>query len=307
MPAALAHYLFALQNQENIRDVDAFLLGTQGPDPFFFYGMVPWRKKTEPKKIQSYGEDVHHGDFSEIYARMIRYAHSQEGEAKDTLLDYLKGAWAHYCLDRACHPYIFYRSGFDGEGLLNGHYGYAHKVFEVLLDATLKKKYKLPSPSRALKISRKQGMEISKMWKQGSPNTLNEKTFYESLEDYRTIESFLQSKTGYKRMLWKRLGKENVLYAFSYPVHLKKKEALDVLNLQKKEWKNPVTGISSNLSVNEMFRKAEKLFQKGLKVILDPKTIENVSTVLSGLENGIDHDGCPFGKKKAYLDETSPF
>ena len=307
MPAALTHYLFALQNKENIKDVDAFLLGTQGPDPFFFFGMVPWRKKAEPAKIQGYAEELHHSDFSLIYARMIAYANSQKGELQDTLLDYLKGAWAHYCLDRVCHPYVFYRSGFDENGQLKGHYGYAHKVFEALLDATLKKKHKLPSPSRAMKIPQKKGMEISKMWQTGSPDFLNEDTFYESLRDYRSVESFLQSKTGCKRILWKMLGKENVLYAFSYPVFLKGKEGLDALNAQKKEWRNPVTGIPSNLSVDEMFYEAKKLYLKGVKVILEAKNIENTSTSLSNLERGIDHDGCLYGKKKVYLDESSPF
>lgn len=307
MPAALTHHLFALQNKENIKDVDAFLIGTQGPDPFFFFGMVPWRKKADPKKIQGYAEELHHGDFSLIYAKMISYAHSQEGELQDTLLDYLKGAWAHYCLDRVCHPYVFYRSGFDENGGLKGHYGYAHKVFEALLDATLKKKYKLPSPSRAMKISKKKGMEISKMWKQGSPEILGKATFYESLRDYRTIESFLQSKTGCKRILWKLLGKENALYAFSYPVFLKGKESLDVLNRGKKEWRNPVSGVSSNLSVDEMFYEAKKLYIKGAEVILKAKNIENASTSLFNLERGIDHDGGLCGQKKVYLDELAPF
>ncbi len=307
MPAALTHYLFALQNEENISDADAFLLGTQGPDPFFFFGMVPWRKKANPRKIQDYAEQLHHSDFSLIYARMISYARSQSGELQDTLLDYLKGAWAHYCLDRVCHPYVFYRSGFDENGELKGHYGYAHKVFEALLDATLKKKHKLPSPSRAMEISKKKGMEISKMWKQGSPEILDEDTFYESLRDYRTIESFLQSKTGCKRILWKLLGKENALYAFSYPVFLKGKESLDVLNREKKEWRHPVSGASSNLSVDEMFYEAKKLYIKGVKVILEAKTIENTSTSLFNLERGIDHDGTPYGQKKVYQDQSALF
>lgn len=307
MPAALTHYLFALQNKENIKDVDAFFLGTQGPDPFFFYGMVPWRKKIEPKKIQGYGEELHHSDFSLIYARMIAYAHSQEDEKKAMLLDYLKGAWAHYCLDRVCHPYIFYRSGFDENGLLKGHFGYAHKVFEALMDATLKKEHDLPSPSFAMRIPKKKGIEISKMWNQGSPDVLSEDTFYESVRDYRSVESFLQSKTGLKRALWKMLGKESALYAFSYPVFLKKKEGLDVLNKQKRDWRDPVNGNVYDLSLTEMFEEAKKLYQEGVKVILTPKSLENASTSLAFLENGIDHDGCPFSKKKIYLHKSSPF
>lgn len=307
MPAALTHYLFATQNAEGVKDKEAFLLGTQGPDPFFFYGMVPWRKKENPLAIRNYGEEVHHSDFSAIYARMIDYANLKEGEEKDALISYLEGIWAHYCLDRVCHPYIFYRSGFDENGELKGHFGYAHKVFEALLDATLAKENGLPSASRAMKIGKEKAKAISAMWEAGSPELLKADTFYESWRDYRTIESFLQSKTGYKRILWKRLGKENVLYAFSYPVFLKKKEPLDVLNLKKQIWKNPVTGISSSLSVPEMFAEAKKLYRKGEKVILEHQNTENTSTSLVNLEKGIDHDGCPWGQKKIYLDPSSPF
>ena len=307
MPAALTHYLFALENTESVHDVDAFLLGTQGPDPFFFCGMVPWRKKENPQAIREYGESVHHSDFSSIYARMIDYAHGKEGAEKETLLSYMKGVWAHYSLDRCCHPYIFYRSGFDEKGELTGHYGYAHKVFEALLDATLSKKHGLPSASRAMKIDKEKAMAISAMWQAGSPEVLKEDTFYESWRDYRTIESFLQSAMGYKRILWKMLGKENVLYAFSYPVFLKKKEPLDVLNLKKNAWKNPVTGVSYSLSIPEMFSEAKKLFHKGEALIEGHQSVENTSTSLLNLERGIDHDGCPWGQKKAHRDQNSPF
>ena len=145
------------------------------------------------------------------------------------------------------------------------------------------------------------------MWQQGSPETLSEDTFYESLRDYRSVESFLQSATGWKRILWKMLGKENVLYAFSYPVRLKEKEGLDILNEKKKEWRNPVTGASFNLSLDEMFLEAKKLYKKGMMVILEAQTTENASTSLSNLEKGIDHDGCLYAKKKIYRDQSGAF
>lgn len=307
MPAALTHYLFAKGNLEGIGDGEAFLLGSQGPDPFFFYGMVPWRKKESPEKIRGYAERLHHEDFSSIYARMVAYAYLQEGEKRITLLSYLKGLWAHYCLDRVCHPYVFYRSGFDENGALTGHFGYAHKVFEALLDATLAKKKKLPSAARAMRIEKRKAHEISLMWAEGSPDVLKGDVFFESWRDYRTIESFLQSKTGFKRILWKRLGKENVLYAFSYPRRLKAKEPLDVLNLKKAIWKNPSTGLSFSFSLPEMFAEASKLYRKGEKAIENHKNIENTSTSLLNLEKGVDHDGCPWGQKKIYFESNSPF
>ena len=307
MPAALTHYLFALENLSCAEDGEAFLLGTQGPDPFFFYGMVPWRKKEAPKKIRDYGEWIHHHDFSPIYAEMARYAHSQSGEKKATLLSYLLGLWLHYCLDRACHPYVFYRSGFDEEGQLKGHYGYAHKVFEALLDATLASQHKLPSAKKAMDCAENKVRDISAMWEGGSPETLSASTFCDSWRDYRTVEGFLQSKTGWKRAFWKILGKENVLYAFSYPTSLEKKARLDVLNLGRAEWKNPVTGVPSNDSIPLLFAQAKELFLKGREALLRFGSEGEAEASLLALQSSLDHDGCLWGEKKKFKDEKSPF
>lgn len=306
MPAALTHYLFGKRNLDPAMDEQAFLLGCQGPDPFFFMGMVPWIKTKDPKAIRDYGEYLHHHDFSSIYAKMLSFALRKEDEERAMLISYLKGLWGHYCLDRCCHPYVFFRSGFDENGALNGHSGYAHKVFEALMDATLASAFHLPSAKKALKISKAKREGISLMWAFASP-LLAPDSFSLSLSSYAAVEGFLQSKTGLKRILWKALGKENVLYAFSYPHFLKKKKKFDVLNKKKAIWLNPVSGERSDLSVEEMFDEAGSLYRLGEGLLQARLSEEEIASALSELEDSIDHDGCLFSGKKAFKDTKSPF
>jgi hypothetical protein len=306
MPAALTHYLFGIKNLDPSLDESSFLLGCQGPDPFFFMGMVPWIKDKDAKAIRDYGEYLHHHDFASVYAKMLCFALLKENEEKTTLVSYLKGLWGHYCLDRSCHPYIFYRSGFDENGSLTGHFGYSHKVFEALMDATLSRNFHLPSAKKALAISKAKKEAISLMWAFASP-LLSPSSFSLSLSSYATVEGFLQSKTGIKRILWKALGKENVLYAFSYPHSLKKKEGLDVLNKKKAVWLNPVSGEKSDLSVEEMFDKAASLYHLGEGFFDSGLSEEEIASGLSKLEGRVDHDGCLFLGKKAFKDANSPF
>lgn len=307
MPAALAHYLFA-KDTENPLD-GAFRLGTQGPDPFFFYGMVPWRKRKLTKEIQALGEEIHHSDFASAYAAMIAYAKNEAPEEdRSSLLSYLKGILAHYALDRSCHPYIFYRSGFDQEGRLTGHYGFAHKEFEALLDLTLSEKFSFSrSPVKAMKIEEDLAKKISLLWAKSAYPGVGEDTFYASYKDYLTIENFLQSRSGWKRPIWKMLNKEGAMYGFTYPHSAKKEESKDVLNLSKKPWMDPCTGDSSCESFLDLMKKAREYYLKGLAILESNSSLTEMESSLSSWQGGIDHDGGFFGVRKTHFDLDNPF
>ncbi len=307
MPAALTHYCFAMTLETELSD--AFRLGTQGPDPFFFYGMIPWKKRQDKAEIQNVGEALHKSDFSLFYARMWAKANQEEDpKAKNFLCDYVRGLLAHYCLDRICHPYIFYRSGFDENGALTLHYSFAHKVFEALLDLKVVERYGASrNPSKAMKIRKDDAKAISKLWEGSSIRGLNEDTFFHAYSDYITIENFLQSRTGWKRPLWKLLGKEGDMYGFTYPGSGKKYEEHDVENLRKMTWKDPVSGRESRQNISDLFDEARALFEKGDALLKQNCDVSQIAASLLAFEEGIDHDGSPFSSKKIYRDENSPF
>ena len=307
MPGALAHFLFATRLEEPLDE--AFRLGTQGPDPFFFYGMVPWKKRIAAKEIQSLGEEIHRSDFAKQYAAMIFFAqHGASEEERPHLLSYLKGVLAHYALDRTCHPYIFYRSGFDEQGLLTGHYSFAHKEFEALLDLTLSEEFHFSrSPSKAMKISKPLAKSLSLLWSKSGYENIGEETFLCAYQDYLTVENFLQSNTGWKRPIWKALNKEGAMYGFTYPHSAKKEKEKDVLNLSAKEWLDPCTGEKSCATFLDLMEKASEYYLKGLAIIEANLTLDDTQRKLSSWEGSIDHDGSPYGVKKTYYDIHNPF
>ncbi len=306
MPAALTHYCFALEIEPDLPD--AFRLGNQGPDPFFFFGMIPWKKRARTKEIQDLAETLHKTDFSVCYAKMWIEASRQEDPGKRKLLqDYVRGLLAHYCLDRTCHPYVFYRSGFDGNGKLTGHYSFAHKVFEAVLDLSVSGEFGAGrNPAKAMKIKEEDAKSISSLWAHGV-ESLQDDTFYLAYKDYLTIESFLQSRTGWKRPLWKLFGKESAMYGFTYPSSIKKYVGRDIENKNHGLWKDPVTGVQSTQSIKDLFEVSANLFKTGEELLLKADDAESLASSLSRWEGGIDHDGSPFSSKKIHHDESSPF
>lgn len=305
MPACLAHLCFAKSLETPLND--PFRLGTQGPDPFFFYGMIPWKKKKDAKQIQTLAERIHHTDFAKEYASMIEAMEKEEDPETQTLYrEYLLGLLAHYSLDRTCHPYIFYRSGFDANGELTGHFSFSHKVFEALLDLALSEELHFSrNPVKAMKINASSAKKISLLWAKSGYPELHEDTFYLAYKDCLGIQSFLQSKTGWKRNLWKIFGKESAMVGFTYPPNAKKSASFDVLNQKQSPWKDPCSGEEKNETFFQLMEEAKAHFEQGKTLLSVPQ--EKLAQKLSMWEGGIDHDGTPFGGKKKFLDSDSPF
>jgi hypothetical protein len=117
-------------------------LGAQGPDPFFFYGRAPFKKRLGRDSFNHFGSTLHNQAPHKSLWPLIQ--HGWFGpHADDTTRAYVIGALTHYVLDRTCHPYVFYRSGFDEHGSLTEHYNADHARLEVAIDAALVKKLNL--------------------------------------------------------------------------------------------------------------------------------------------------------------------
>lgn len=303
MPALLTHYCFALEAKKEGEDkyLKSLLLGTQGPDPFFFYGANPLKKREKSSLIQAYGAVIHHSDFSPTYLAMASYIRSkEEGEEKEVLKTYLDGLIMHYCVDSLCHPYIFYESGVDEKGKLTGYYSWSHKAFEALLDVVLsrKKGHYHPKPSKCMKVPPTWAKWISLMWEKAGPSYIKEDSFYYGYKDYLSIESLIQSHFALKRPIWKMVGKTSAMYGLSYPYKTKKLEKVDPLNLEHRVWQNPVTGQKSQDSFLDLLELAKKKLEKGRAII--EKALQGIdqSKEMAAFIANIDHDGCLIGEKK---------
>lgn len=112
MPAFSTHYIFATEMMDKLRqkadfklDENAVLLGTQGPDIFFFHRVFPWQNGKSLRKVGSY---IHRAKFGDMIDCFQNYCSTLTSKLDSSVAkSYIYGFILHYALDRNCHPYIF--------------------------------------------------------------------------------------------------------------------------------------------------------------------------------------------------------
>ena len=141
MPSALSHHLFA-RGCMSLADagqgrgrtigpsfVDAAYAGSQGPDPLFFVGYIPWRKRAGVAGLRTLGTELHgidpRGTYLDLAARAIALPADGPREAA---LGFVTGLVLHYALDERVHPIVRSATGTDM---------IAHHRYEALLAAQM--------------------------------------------------------------------------------------------------------------------------------------------------------------------------
>lgn len=303
MPAILTHYTFALKAipEELVPFTQAVNLGSQGPDTFMAFGTVPWRKRKEVEKVRGWGHAMHSLPVEKVYLPMMDYA--RKAKEKDLLYAYIEGLLMHFCLDRLMHAYIFYRSGVDQDGKLSGYYGWSHGAFEAILDKVLaKREGTYGRLDRCILTPEAQVKEISKMWKACSPTPLHEDDFYLSYLDFVGAERLLYTPHGFKRPLFRLLGKYSTPNAQSHPLRMKRFEKMDVMNDARMTWHNPATDEPHDDSVMGLFNQALKDFASVHALVSAHREGEDIADAFAVWTKGLDHEGGPVGKKKTHYD-----
>ena len=107
MPSSYAHYRFGTQvldlmpadiREPILRNRALFDAGLQGPDFLFFHSLF----KTGP--LSRLGTAYHEKSGREFFTNACRHLHRS---ASEPAFSYLHGLLAHYCLDSACHPFVY--------------------------------------------------------------------------------------------------------------------------------------------------------------------------------------------------------
>ena len=168
MPSTLVHYTFALKHlHEDFGYRDAILLGAQGPDPWEMYGQLPWCHRKDAKTVRRMGRDTQLSPCEGNYRGFIEYA--LRSDDRDLLFAYIDGLLMHYCLDRACHPYVFWNTGFtdrpEDSPSVRQYYNFGHLFFERTLDVIISKREgTYGRPNIALRCPKADVKAISSMW-----------------------------------------------------------------------------------------------------------------------------------------------
>ena len=308
MPATMTHQLFAqtvIQLHPRFKNISkemfkVLMLATQGPDPFFFYGMHPFIKREDKKRVQNIGNRLHHENPAKNLKSLLDHAFNDTSENKDIKINYALGALMHYVLDRHVHAYVFSISGFDQKGQLSYPYNVYHSYSETLIDVALlkykKEKVSKFHPKKNIHLTKHVLSVIQDLYQKTYPELVMKEDFFKAAHDMVSIYRTVYDRFGIKHALLKLfLGKNAQAFAASHPRKLNKKEQLaDVLNLHQKSWVHPEHNTSSKTTVLDMFEAATKDMLELLEQI-DQDTLD-----LEAYAKNKSYDGMTIGKKMMY-------
>ena len=275
MPNLLAHNLvvkrlFIKEAERDFSGQETFIqgnydflsLGAQGPDPLFYFGIVPFHAPhflTAKKKI---GNRIHSDDGKKYFKLLLEQCYAlDEPKELSQIRSFVFGQFAHYLLDRETHPYILYCSGFDKDGKITGKYHYRHTFFESMIDVSLARKFKmnyfLTHPADAICVDKNFLETINKAYvpvlKKMFPDiAIPQKIYSESVINMHSTIKFM-NKNG--RLKAAFVGK-NSLGALALPIE---RDDMSVLNEDKKAWKDPSTGEERKDSFIELHTKAYQI------------------------------------------------
>lgn len=308
MPSLLTHAFFAEDFVEKhkredsciTKYADVFRLGSQGPDPLFFYGIWPKRGLNIKQAKEALGSQLHKLDGNQLFSAAVEQINSIENEEeKQIFAAFILGQFAHYMLDSNSHLYVYYWSGFDDKGKLSGIYHYRHGHFEAVLDSVLanaRRRDELThKPQAILMISEEQlkivNKNFVKVLEEVFSKRLPENLYADSVNNMIDIYHYAEGGTCLRHVLW---GHTSVAQLYIPPKGNRK-----VLNEERLVWKDPAEGINHKETFIELFNKAQddmeiaysNIKQNGLNM-------ESLKPVMKGL----NYSGVAIGKTIKYKD-----
>jgi hypothetical protein len=309
MPNSLTHYLFAKANVLDSKEhLDATYVGAQGPDPFFFYGTLCPLFRPHHHDVNAFGGVTQHRDLVLPYEAMMRYAYKSPD--KELLFAYIDGLFMHYVVDCACHPFIFYRTGYtdrpEDSVAIHRHYNFSHMSLEVIIDFILShRENQFQRIDKVLKLSNQDLRKISRMWYEMNVEVqhlphVHPKSYYYALKDFRFTEKHGWDKTGRKKALAKVIfGKESLGYGMIFPQNLDAFKGIDFLNESHAPWRMP-TGEVRTESFEDLLEIAKRRYHELHAVLLQAKAGEDVRSALNAIVGGLNHEGIIPDSPKLY-------
>ncbi|XMB86260.1 zinc dependent phospholipase C family protein [Mycoplasmatota bacterium WC44] len=111
MPDSITHAFFAeeVTKKLNIDSIklnnELYLVGAQGPDPYFYYKFLPWKNNEGLPKIGNLLHSKFTQRFFLTYLDKLKENYSKNGYS------FILGWICHYALDSITHPYIYHFTG----------------------------------------------------------------------------------------------------------------------------------------------------------------------------------------------------
>lgn len=256
---------------------DAYRLGTQGPDFFYYHHPIPLIKPYPP--LHYYATLIHTSRVDSFFYYGLKYALTSRD--KNIILSYMAGFFTHHTLDTITHPYIFCKTGRYIKGQPETRiFSYDHKYFEVLLDvAFYQYQYqktassftfeKLYTPQKATVMALEHFYTF--MMECVYNESVRMGCIRDCLRDASQLASAFADPHARKRHLIspieKIVGEDKVLSRALYPMYTNE---FAILNLNHSTWHHPVTGETYTHSYPQLF---EHAVHKSVKRLLILETL----------------------------------
>lgn len=274
MPAIITHDRFAqemlglpatsfISTEEK---KNAFLLGSQGPDPLFFCVVSP-----QLAPYRRLGSLMHDKKPADLLQAISHAATKVPSNAQGVVRAFSAGFLCHYLLDRAAHPFVYSQqyalcnAGIEGLTAKDGHE--VHAVIESELDeymlytrtgltVSAYKPYKeiLKASDQTLAaLSHALCTTFWEVYGRLSPAHL----FSKSVQNYRLVQFATYSPHGVKRQIYgmveRRFRNHSFAQAFCHRPLALTESAFD--NHEHRTWTNPFTGEIHTESFDGIFDK----------------------------------------------------
>lgn len=275
MPAYSTHCIFAKEMMPFLRqnadfeiNENAVLIGTQGPDIFFFHRIFPWMKGKSFRKI---GSLLHRARPSDILDAMREYCNFSQN--KCIAKSYIYGFILHYALDRKCHPFVYsYQEKIvKNNPATNPHT--AHNIIEHSMDAyLLNKRFGVAEPvvfDTACTITNDAdiSLEIGKLYSFMLPRILGinikPSDIVTAVNDTKTVQKYVLDATGKKRFFvgifenaLSPISKNYKFTALMRPRDLE--NAKKYANINNEIWFSPFDSYEHNESFEDLFELAKQ-------------------------------------------------
>lgn len=306
MPAFITHYLYGVDMYQTLtnkelksilyHNQDAYKLGLQGPDVFFFD--LPLIIGPSEYNI---GNHMHEHKVSKFFQNYLEKLSTLTGKEYDCGLAYLCGLLGHYSLDAHIHPYIYFRTGYSPKIKDSNMSSFSvHGTLEALIDKGLLQERKglTPSrfyPSKTISLSNKEKTIIANLMSA----SIN-KTFHSFLSDTQKDSSItspfkikrainvmkietliLHDRTGLKqrniRAIENLLKQEQIVSSLIN--HDGLTDTIDAFNRSNTPWQNPWDPtIESTDSFYDLYNKAAIFYQD---------ILSHMNTYLTSKANGL--------------------
>ncbi len=285
MPGIVTHYTFGIDVYAGLVEVigespaalDAFLLGNQGPDPFFYLRATPMTHE-----LRRIGQTMHRRKVPELLVALRD--HLVNGSCKTYALGFL----CHYLLDSTVHPLVYAQEHALCDAGIEGLSGeWAHRVVHATIETEIDEYMltikhdataaTLPPHKTMLRCSSATLAEVSRGYAKVFRDTYGldapETAFSTAVSIYRVAQQALDSKSSGLRQRFDYLDWAGMpsAYALALSIRPEPRSCTSFANDDHTPWENPFAeGKPVSESFDELYARALARAIEVLPAYADP-------------------------------------